>query len=105
LALTHLTSAIDKLRSLVELKGSVSKGMKEHTVAHIVDLGSILGIFQNDKFKFSVSNDVLALINEREKLRKAGKYKESDEIRNKLKKDHKTIVEDSEYGTLWYKEY
>ncbi|MDE1860586.1 MAG: cysteine--tRNA ligase [Candidatus Micrarchaeota archaeon] len=104
LALTHLSNAIEGMRNLVEQKGSIGKGMKEHSAGHITEFAALLGILQEKRFKVPLSTEALSLLKERDKLRQSGKYDEADKIRAKLKKEHGIILEDSQYGTLWYRE-
>ena len=43
------------------------------------------------------------MLKERERLRKEGKYDDADAIRNKLLDRFKISIEDSEFGTIWYR--
>jgi cysteinyl-tRNA synthetase len=43
------------------------------------------------------------LIEEREKLRKEGRFEEADRIREKLKEKYGILLEDTKEGVIWKK--
>ncbi len=102
LALSELYRAIESLRGFAESNKSVDGEEKGRAIAKVLELAGILGILQGDSYKHKLPDKAVELIRQREGLRKEGKYKESDEIRDRIRKDYKIVVEDSEYGTLWY---
>jgi cysteinyl-tRNA synthetase len=50
-----------------------------------------------------LSEEVKKLIEEREKLRKEGKFEEADKIREKLKSEYGILLEDTKEGVVWKK--
>ena len=104
LALSRLVVAINGLRAFAEANGQVGSAAKHEMVDTVLGLASIFGILGHDTYKQSLPEEAHALINEREKLRKAKRFKESDDLRDKLKREYGLVLEDTEYGTVWYKE-
>jgi cysteinyl-tRNA synthetase len=43
------------------------------------------------------------MIKKRERLREGKKFSAADLIRDELKQKHKIGLEDTEYGTVWYR--
>lgn len=103
LALGALASAIDSLRTFVELNGSIDKDTKEYAIKSILEYSSIFGILMKDAYKQKLHERAAEIIREREKLRKEKKFSEADTLREKLKEEYSIMIEDSEYGTIWYK--
>lgn len=103
LALGSLASAIDSLRTFAEMNGSIDKDTKEYAIKSILEYSSVLGILMKDTYKQKLHERAADMIKEREKLRKEKKFDEADALREKIKKDYSIIIEDSEYGTIWYK--
>jgi cysteinyl-tRNA synthetase len=104
LALASLQIAITELRKFAETEKAAGKESKEEAVSKVLEFADILGILEHDDYKKRPSDEVMAQIAERDKLRKDKKFKESDSIRDELKAKHGIILEDTEYGTVWYKE-
>ncbi len=102
LAISKLQSAIGDLRKIAETNAEVNAIAKKKAIEKVVETASIIGIFEDEKYKKALGNEEARLISERGRLRKEKKYKESDEIREKLLSNYKLKIEDSEYGTLWY---
>jgi len=69
---------------VVDLKPS--KRVSEVALATINELGAIFGLFQREKEQLAVSDEVKALIEERDRARKRRDWKKADEIRERLRK-------------------
>ncbi|MCJ7506237.1 cysteine--tRNA ligase [Candidatus Bathyarchaeota archaeon] len=81
---------------IVDLKPS--KKVIEIALNTINELGWVFGLFRQEKKGSVVSNDVKALIEERDKARKRRDWKKADEIRERLRKMGVTL-RDSPDGT------
>jgi len=103
LALSALVLAIEKLRLHAELNPEINRKAKSDAVSKVMSLAHTLGILEREDYNEKLPEAAAALIKERETLRKGKKYGESDEIRNRLRDEFGIIVEDSEYGAVWYK--
>ncbi|MHB1829995.1 MAG: cysteine--tRNA ligase [Candidatus Micrarchaeaceae archaeon] len=103
LSLSLLTSAIEKLRIYAESYPKISTKSKESAVNEILSLCGVFGIMQKDAYKDRLPPAEAKLIKDRESLRKEKKFEESDVIREKLSSEFGIIIEDSEYGTIWYR--
>lgn len=103
LAATRLMSAVIAMRKIAETGSAIGAKAKGNAMGTILDCGFVLGILQGERYKEALPSLAKALIKEREDLRMEKKFAEADEIRAKLDKDFGIIVEDTEYGTLWYK--
>ncbi len=103
LALTRLSAAIDSLRIYAEANKEIGKAAKDLAVNSVIGNAQVLGILSKDSYKRKLPDEAAHLIRERERLRKDGKFQEADAIREKLKSEHSISLEDSEYGTIWYK--
>lgn len=104
LALSFLWKAVIEARKLAESKKEIDSKTKSRISEKIIEYASVLGILQHDWYKETPPKEALESIKEREKLRKEGNYKESDRIRDEIKKKFGIMLEDTEYGTVWYKE-
>ena len=102
LALTKLQSAIEDFRKIAETNTALNSAAKKNAVSKVVELSSVIGIFEDGKYKRAIGSEERKLIEERDRLRKEKKYEEADTIRNKLLDSYSLKVEDSKYGTLWY---
>ena len=104
LALSLLSSAIEKLRAYAESYPKISTKSKESAVNEIISMCGVFGIMQKETYKEKLSPSEAKLIKERESLRKEKKFDDSDRIREILNREFGIIVEDSEYGTIWYRQ-
>jgi len=104
LALSNITIALNALRAFSERNGAAGKAAKEGAIIEILGLAKVLGILEDEAYKEPVPKEAISLIKKREELRKKRSFKESDEIREVLKKDYRIIVEDSSDGMKWYRE-
>lgn len=103
LALTTLTQTINLLRVIAGKRETIGKEAKAKALNTILGLSNILGLLENDRYKEKISDEVKSLVKRREQLRGAKKFEEADKIRSELKEKHGVVIEDSEYGTVWYK--
>lgn len=103
LALTKLAAAIDGLRSYAERNQRISDKAKESAVKSVISNAATLGLLEKGRYKERLPEAASALIKERERLRAEKKFGEADAIRERLKSEHSISLEDSEYGTIWYK--
>ena len=71
----------------------------------MLSAGACSGLLEKDTYKDKLPEAAADLIKERERLRKEKRFEEADSIREKLKSAlFGIIVEDSEYGPIWYRE-
>ncbi len=104
LALSRLAGAIDGLRLYAETYPQISSAAKESAISGILGHAAVLGILQGDAYKQKLPDEASAMIKERERLRRAKDFARADEIRARLHKELGIVVEDSEYGTIWYRQ-
>ncbi|MGC8687283.1 MAG: cysteine--tRNA ligase [Candidatus Micrarchaeia archaeon] len=102
LALSKLAIFARDLRNFAGSVHQVEKKTKDYAIEAILDAANVIGILGNDNYKKSVDERVLEMINERDKLRKEKKFEEADSIRSKLLAEYGIVVEDSDFGPLWY---
>ena len=103
LALASFYSAVGELRKLAETEAGLSREDGKTAIGRITGLGNILGILKKDRYKDKLDGRAYEMIKERELLRKEKKFDDADKIRILLKSEYGLTVEDSEYGTVWYK--
>ncbi len=103
LALGKLASAIEKLRTYAETNQEIGDHAKAAAVQGILSVSGVLGLLEKGTYKERLPEGAARLIKEREKLRSDKEFKEADAIRERLKSEHSISIEDSEYGTIWYK--
>lgn len=103
LALSTLMKTVNQLRNFAETHLSIKGSTKGKALKAVLELASLLGILENDTYKEPMSNDVNMLIRRREGFRKQGKFGDADKIRTELKKKYKISLEDTKYGTIWYR--
>ncbi|MDO8634337.1 MAG: cysteine--tRNA ligase [archaeon] len=80
--------------------GKVTLGGAKKLLAFIERINSVLGVFRLE-FSDKLSKEEEKLVNEREKARKEKDYKKSDELRQKLLKEHKIQLDDTADGFRW----
>lgn len=102
LALTRLQSSIEDFRRIAESTTALNRSAKKSAVSKVIDLSSVIGIFEDGKYKQAIGSEESKLIAERDRLRKEKKYEEADRVRNALLEKYSLKIEDSKYGTLWY---
>jgi cysteinyl-tRNA synthetase len=103
LALTLLTQTINLLRGLAGKHETIGKEAKKNAVIAITGLSKVLGLLESDRYKEKISDEVKALVKKRELLRGEKKFEEADKIRQELNETHGIVIEDTEYGMVWYK--
>ena len=103
LALASLTRTLNSLRIFADTHQSIGKATKESAIKEILDTAQIFGLLEDEDYRAKLPKEVAALIKERERLRKEKSFGEADLIRDKIKEQYGLIVEDTEYGTIWYK--
>ena len=77
-----------------------SKKLVETALSTINELGSIFGLFQEEREMPQISKEARTLIEERDKARKQRDWKKADEIRERLRKIG-IVLRDSPEGTVW----
>jgi cysteinyl-tRNA synthetase len=102
LALSNMMSLIKKLRSMMESGVAISEDSKSIAMDGILSMCSAFGILKDGKYKKGIDQTALWAMKERESLRAAKKFKEADSLRDKIRTDFGIMVEDTEYGTVWY---
>jgi cysteinyl-tRNA synthetase len=75
-----------------------SKKVAQAALDTINELGAIFGLFQHEKEQSAISDEVKALIEERDRARKQRDWKKADEIRERLRK-MRISLRDSPDGT------
>ena len=103
-ALTELTIMINTLREFAETNNEIDTEAKSNALSSVLKMANTMGILINESYKVEISTTALHLISERERLRHDKKFEEADTLRNRLKNEFKIVLEDTEYGTVWYKE-
>lgn len=96
-AIFELIKEINKLGEKLQL----TKKDKEYIFDFMKNADSVFGIIFTEKQE-SLSEDIMALIKEREDARNQKDWKKSDELRDLLK-EKGIIVEDTPKGTVWKK--
>ena len=79
------------------------EGTKDKALQTILGLSKTLGILEKDAYKELIPEGASKLIKEREAFRKQGNFGEADKIRTELKEKHGISLEDTDYGTIWYR--
>ena len=102
LAMSKLVALVKHVRSASEGGVRLGKKTKKTAIEAILGMGAVFGILQDDRYKRPIDGKAMALIKQRESLRKEKKFTEADRIRDSLKTEHKITIEDTEYGTVWY---
>ena len=102
LALMVLTQTINLLRGFASEHESVGRAAKLKAVNAVLEFAHTLNLLGSDKYKEKISEEAKTLVAKREQLRKEKKFNEADVIRSELKDKHDVVVEDTEYGTIWY---
>jgi len=103
LALNALSKTLAKLRSFAETNQKVGKSAKTRAISAILDLSDTLGILKSERYKEIPPKEALELIHKRDLHRSKNDFKEADLIRKELETKYKIKLEDTTYGTIWYK--
>jgi cysteinyl-tRNA synthetase len=102
LAISSLTTAMAGLRKLADSGEPVGKEAKDGIINTVLRLAGVIGILADGSYKKTIPEGAVKLLVEREELRRAGKYAESDGIRERLGREYKLGIEDTEHGTIWW---
>ena len=103
IALSRLHSIISEVNKAQ--KREFSRADADAVLGILMEIDGILGLgFGKYMEKEELPKEVRELVKERESARKLKDYKRSDEIRNGLKRKYSVVLEDTEYGAVWYKE-
>ena len=94
-ALTILFSIIKRVNTLFE-ENKLGKKNAEEVQKFLREINSFLGILPKER-KVTISNELQGLVDERERLRKEGKFRDADKIREKLK-EKGFVIEDTPQG-------
>jgi cysteinyl-tRNA synthetase len=95
--LTSLFGFVKKLNDPLS-RNSLTKKERDRALEALRGLDSVLGIMNFEEE--NLTGEARKLIEEREQMRKAGRWKEADEIRDSLSRMGVMITDTSE-GTLW----
>ncbi|MBI4045165.1 MAG: cysteine--tRNA ligase [Candidatus Diapherotrites archaeon] len=80
--------------------GKVTLGGAKEILSFLERINSVLGVFRFD-FSDKLSKEEEKLVSMREKARKEKDYKKSDELRQRLLKEHKIQLDDTAGGFRW----
>ena len=100
LALTSLFELARKTNSYISRSRTISKHALEGILGLFLELGGILGILQKVARREELPEEVMLIIEERERARKRGDWKTADSIRAKLRK-RGILLEDTPEGVRW----
>jgi cysteinyl-tRNA synthetase len=95
-ALQKFETAVNRL---VDGKKLGKAGAKK-VVSFLKEVDSVFGVFSFEKRKEKISKRDLALVKEREKLRREKKWEEADRIRKQLA-EKGILLDDTQQGTRW----
>ena len=102
-AMSHLISGLNHIKK--EIKGGVAitSAEKQAVLSSILGMGAVIGIFFKESYRDALPKEPKDLITAREKLREAGDYIRSDRMREELENRYGISIEDTQYGTIWYR--
>ena len=103
-ALMRLISAMTQIRQYLESHEGITKESKSYILSKILEYAGIFGILKKDFYKEPLQKEVKELIQKRDSFRKDKNFEEADKIRKLIKDNYKINLEDTEYGTVWYKD-
>ncbi|MDE1762011.1 MAG: cysteine--tRNA ligase [Candidatus Micrarchaeota archaeon] len=104
LALSGIITLVNSLRAFAEANGAVEKSVKDDAIRAIIEYAGVFGILTKETYKEAIPDEAYAMIKKREVLRKERKFGESDEIRGQISEKFGIRIEDTEDGTVWYRE-
>lgn len=102
-ALAAMHSLINAANSR-SASGRLNRNEARAVAKAMLDMDSILGLGFGEHYrkeKQRLGKEERSLIRERERARKAGDFKRSDEIRDMLMERYKVAVEDTKEGQIW----
>jgi len=100
LALTNLFELARKTNAYVSRSRTISKTMLERTLNLFLELGGVLGILHKVAAPEELPEEIMLIIEKRERARKRGDWKTADNIRAKLRK-RGILLEDTPEGVRW----
>jgi len=103
LALNALSEVLTKLRNFSESHQKIGKKTKARAMEAIAGLADALGILKSESYKEVPPKEAMELIHKRDLHRSKSNFKEADLIRKELETKFKIKLEDTKYGTIWYK--
>jgi len=102
-ALASVFNFISDVNKLVS-QGMVTKKDAEKAIELMLLFDRVLGLKLEEFLKEEeLPDEAKKLIEEREKLRKMGKFEEADKIRERLKNEYGILLEDTKEGVVWRK--
>ena len=103
LAISFIFEFVNKTNKLIA-SNNVSKKDAKKAIDLILFFDNVLGLKLSEFLKEEeLTKEVKELIELRERLRKEGKFAESDKIRSELKEKYGIILEDTKEGVKWKK--
>ncbi len=99
LAIKAFFDAAGKLNAMAP-KGEIDPKDAKEIVSAFKELGSVIGIFDEDIGVEKLPESLMKLVEEREQARKKGDFAKSDSIRDELKESG-VILEDTGKGVRW----
>ncbi len=102
-ALMKLIAILTTIRSYLESHDGITQNSKDYLIKGILEYADIFGLLENTYYKDSLPEGLEGLIKKRDELRKNKDYAEADKIRDEIKEKYGIMLEDTEYGTVWYK--
>ena len=103
MALAALYGAAGKLRAFAEANETIGEEAKGFAINGFVRAAHILGLLEDESYKKDIPIEAKRLIAERDRLRKEKLFTGADSIRAALHNEYGITVEDTEYGTIWYR--
>jgi cysteinyl-tRNA synthetase len=102
-ALASVFNFINETNKLVAEK-MITKKDAEKAIELMLFFDRVLGLRLEEFLKEEeLPEEIKKLIEEREKLRKEGRFEEADRIREKLKEKYGILLEDTKEGVIWKK--
>ncbi|EET89795.1 MAG: cysteine--tRNA ligase [Candidatus Micrarchaeales archaeon] len=102
-AVMELFGAFSDIRSYFESNRSIGHSNKETVYKSLLKCAGALGLLESDAYKTGLEDEAMELIKTREKLRVQKKFEDADRIRQELLEKYGLALEDTEYGTIWFK--
>ncbi len=101
-ALMRFVAAMRDIRAFAASSKGVDRESKERAIAVASKLGALLGILNEELYRQSLPGELKRMIDEREALRARKEFEAADRIRGELETKHGIMLEDTEYGPVWY---
>jgi cysteinyl-tRNA synthetase len=102
-ALASMFNFINEANKLIAEK-MLTKKDAERAIELMLFFDRVLGLRLEEFLKEEeLPEEVKKLIEEREKLRKEGRFEEADKIREEIKNKYRILLEDTKEGVVWRK--